>query len=519
MRLIYIVRLASLFLSASFLSGCIRDRAYQPVGVRAPKYTSPALEAGSAFGDNVSTIELDGTGKLHDCCGTAQLVFAEKLIQSARDGVDDQSKIVVLVFIHGNQNNARLDSNNYPHFLQLMDCLNSGREEYNRHVGALADGELKRRFAKFKGDDTFQCEQPRPAPETRYVGVYIGWRGSLNILRLDFQQRAARRVADNGDILRILRTLRRATKPEACLPSRPVCEPSRLVLLGHSFGGLILERAIYRMYQSHAAGPKAVQPFADVSITANEATGGLLAKRLIEKTNGYSIATLTPGSNDLPARPLLITLHSKSDPLTGPFATAGRRIVGPPPAPKAISPDNDKAFAEPEYVQSGDKPDMTTVRRSNPSNLLYFDSGCYLGEDERDAAKESKASITGDRPGCDDVARALVKDSTQEDRLKLFHVGGNFPELGHLYRRIQYKCRGKDEEQLLYENRPVCNTADSTLENDFTLLPWNRSADWMINVPPRIIAGHGGYWQPVSIALVVELANVWPVLKSQDSLP
>ena len=135
------------------------------------------------------------------------------------------------------------------------------------------------------------------------------------------------------------------------------------------------------------------------------------------------------------------------------------------------------------------------------------------------AAKESRAFITGDRPGCDDVARALVQDPTQEDRLKLFHVGSRFPELGNLYRRIQYKCRGKNENKLPYENRPVCNTDDSTLKDDFTLLPWNRSADWMINVPPQIIAGHGGYWQPVSIELVVEFANIWPVLKLQDALP
>ncbi len=512
MRLSLFMRLIPLFVFTAALSGCIRDAAYQPVGSRQPQYTAPVIGASPAFGDNVAAVELNGSGKLQSCCGAAQLAFTEKLIQSARDGVTDKSKIVVIVFIHGNQNNARLDSNNYPHFLQLIDCLNSGGQEFERHMKSLQEGTLKKRFDKFKGNDDFDCKQPQPGGETRYVGVYIGWRGSLNTLRLDFQQRAARLVADNDDILRILRSLRDTTKPD-------VGSPSRLVLLGHSFGGLILERAIYHLYQPQASGGAAVQPFADMAMTFNEATGGVIPKRLIEKTNGYSSTSLTPGSEKIPLRPLLITLHSKSDPLTGPFATGGRVIAGPPPVPKAVPPENDKAFADPNYVQAGDKPSMGKVRRSNPSNLLYFDSGCYIGTDEKNAATSHADFVTGDHPGCDDVVKALVEDTAQTDRLRLFHVGDAFPQLANLYRRIEYKCRGTKEPKYDHENRPFCSTKQSTLADDYDHLPWNQSADWMINVPPGVIAGHGGYWQPEPIELVVELANVWPVLKRQESLP
>ena len=295
MRLISLFRLTWLMACTITLCSCIRDTAYQPVGNRLPQYTAPVVSAAPAFGDNVAAIELNGSGKLQSCCGADQLAFTEKLIQSARDGVTDKSKVAVLVFIHGNQNNARLDSNNYPHFLQLIDCLNSGEQEFERHMNSLPEGALKRRFDKFKGSDDFECKQPPPAVGTRYVGVYIGWRGSLNTLRLDFQQRAARIVADNDEILRILRSLRNATKPNTG-------DASRLVLLGHSFGGLILERAIYHLYQTQAAGGNAVEPFADVAMTFNEATGGLIPKRLIEKTNGYSTTSLTPGSEAKPVR-------------------------------------------------------------------------------------------------------------------------------------------------------------------------------------------------------------------------
>ncbi|MDE1161239.1 MAG: hypothetical protein PW792_04740 [Acidobacteriaceae bacterium] len=512
MRLLTFLRFTVILLGTVALTGCIPDQAYQRVGNRSPQYTAPVTGALPSFRENVATIELDGSGSLHSCCGHDQLVFARKLIESARDGVTDKGKVVVLVFIHGNQNNARLDSNNYPHFLQLMDCLNSGELEFKRHMSSLSPGDVKSRFDKFKGSDQFDCKQPPPSGETRYVGVYIGWRGSLNTWRLDFQQRAARRVADHDDILSILRTLRDAAKPNAG-------DASRLVLIGHSFGGLILERAIYHMYQPQPAGSDAVRSFADVALTFNEATGGLIPKRLIEKTNGYSIVSLTPGSKGKPARPLLITVHSKSDPLTGSFATGGRFIAGPPPVPRATPPENDKAFADPGYIQAGDKPSLGKVRRSNPSNLLYFDNGCYIGQDEIEAARTNAAFITGDRPGCDDVAKALVADPAQADRLRLFPVKAAFPQLARLYRRIEYNCRGSKEPTYKGENRPACSTPQSSLATDYDHLPWNRSADWMINVPPGVVAGHGGYWQPDSVELILELANVWPVLERRESLP
>jgi hypothetical protein len=511
MQLASIARLALLMALTASLSGCIPDRVYQPIGNRQPQYVPPETNGASEFGNNVVAIELHGSGKLQSCCGAAQLGFSEKLIQSARDSVSDKSKVVVITFIHGNQNNARLDSSNYPHFLQLMDCLSSGSDEYNRHMAALPDGDLKSRFAKFKGSDIFECKQPRPDTDVRYVGIYIGWRGSLNTWRADFQQRAARRVADESDIIEILRSVRNAAKPTGGAPSR-------LLVLGHSFGGLILERTIYHLdWERKADAP--VRPFADATITVNEATGGFLAKRLIEKTNAYSIEGLTPGSKNMPARPLLITMHSKGDPLTGPFATWGRRIAGPPPVPKAIYPENDKQFIDANYVQSGDKPSMAFVRRSNPSNLLYFDNSCYIGNDEEEAVRQHSNYITGDPPGCDDVAKALAADALQQDRLRLFHVGGAFPQLEKLYRRIEYSCRGKREQKYRDDNRPVCTTDESSLGHDFNLEPWNRSADWMINMPDDVILGHGGYWQPESIELILEFARVWPVLRREDSLP
>jgi hypothetical protein len=505
------IRCVCLLILTLSCSGCIPDRAYQQIGKSSLQYVDLQKEDTPKFGDNVAAIELNGSGDLQSCCGAAQLDLSEKMIRVARNSVKDKSKVVVITFIHGNQNNARLDSDNFPHFLQLLACLSSGSEEYNRHIAALQDGSLKRRIDRFKGSDLFECKQPRPAADVRYVGVYIGWRGSLNTLRLDFQQRAARRVADGSDILAILRRIRDAAKPVNT-------KPSRLLVLGHSFGGLILERAIYHLDEEQPTGAGSVKPFADVVITVNEATGGFLAKRLIEKTNGYSVAGLTPGSTSVPARPLLITMHSKTDPLTGPFATWGRRIAGPPPVPTAVSPENDKQFIEGDYVQSGDKPSIRTVRRSNPSNLLYFDNGCYIGDVEIEAVKHNRGYITGDHPGCDDVAKALVADVAQQSRLQLFHVGDAFAQLGRLYRRIEYKCRGTDEPIYLNENRPLCSMGQSTLA-EFDHQPWNRSADWMINMPNDVIPGHGGFWHPESVELIMELTNVWPVLNREDSLP
>ena len=114
------------------LTGCIRDTVHQPISAMAPtptwtsqkaKYNN--TESKHPIGDtDHTTVEFLENGQLADPCDTkthpigkppCQLHFAEEFIREARRLAQREHKsLVVITFIHGNENYAGENADNLP---------------------------------------------------------------------------------------------------------------------------------------------------------------------------------------------------------------------------------------------------------------------------------------------------------------------------------------------------------------------------------------------------------------------
>lgn len=156
---------------------------------------------------------------------------------------------LIVVFVHGWKHGARDSDDNVKSFRRLLHA--------HAHAELLVPGQNGRR--------------------RRVVGLYVGWRGLtwhwLNILQnVTFwgRKEGALRVALDS-VRELFARLRKFRLSEA----RPDGSGPRLVIAGHSFGGLIVFSAVAEYLIESVAVPKdvldPVAPFGDLTILVNPA--------------------------------------------------------------------------------------------------------------------------------------------------------------------------------------------------------------------------------------------------------
>jgi len=142
------------------------------------------------------------------------------------------------------------------------------------------------------------------------IGVYLGWRGeatTVPIVRyLTFFSRkaAAERLASNFDCFDAIASVSQAAR-ESHRADRQYT-----VLIGHSFGGLVVERAVAHAINAemhgHAAADRSLP--ADLILMVNPASDSILTRQMIAAL--YSRHTEK-------SRPFLVSLTSTADAATG----------------------------------------------------------------------------------------------------------------------------------------------------------------------------------------------------------
>ena len=196
-------------------------------------------------------------------------------LQNALALIRDTPQPLVITYVHGWQNNA--ESGDVQSFESLLARLN--RAPAIRNVGF------------------------------HVVGVYLGWRGKLTpvpvLKEFSFWNRkaTAERLASNYDCYDAIASI----SEEARRKGRG---NQYTVLLGHSFGGLIVERsdahAINAEIHGHADADRSMP--ADLVIAVNPAADSVLARQMIAAL--YS--RKTEGT-----RPLFVSITSTGDWATG----------------------------------------------------------------------------------------------------------------------------------------------------------------------------------------------------------
>jgi len=196
-------------------------------------------------------------------------------LKNALDLIQNTEKPLVITYVHGWQNNV--ESDDVKNFESLLARLN--RAPAIRGVGF------------------------------HVVGVYLGWRGKLTpvpvLQQLSFWNRkaTAERLASNYDCYDAIASISEQAR-------RRGPRKQYTVLLGHSFGGLIVERsvahAINAEIHGHADADRSMP--ADLVIVVNPASDSILARQMIAAL--YS--RRTEGT-----RPLFVSITSTGDWATG----------------------------------------------------------------------------------------------------------------------------------------------------------------------------------------------------------
>ena len=209
-------------------AGCLPNRAYRP-GAAA---VEPRHRGENDY--DLAYIEFDEQGDFWD---RDQLRRAVELVKQ-------KQKPLLVVYVHGWQNNASGATNDVPQFHRVLEKL--------------AETEGVRR------------------PGYNVVGVYLGWRGKqaydplFKILSFQNRKNAATRIGSSNTITEaIFRVVYEARQHPA----------ARTILIGHSFGALVVERAVEQAMTGGVLSGTPIMP-ADLVLLVNSAAESIYAKEM-----------------------------------------------------------------------------------------------------------------------------------------------------------------------------------------------------------------------------------------------
>lgn len=320
-------------LAAFSLTNCfhVKNQLYNPTDGKQPLSTRAVFSdhdrpdepcdpgAGHAC---LAFLEFDEMGEMWD---PAQLTKALDLIRRAKE---KSTHPIVVTFTHGWKNNADDEL-----------WRNSGETNPPHHVNANVFG--------FEGVLDY-LEHPTADPhrfaDSPIIGIYIGWRGNLISeywpVRQQFtyfnREGAAIRIPGaslTGALIQIMRVTHDGVKGP------------RVIMVGHSFGGLVMERALTQAMTDYilSADTPAVQAgwsysadkdsrqgaWADLVVFVNSAAAASEGKQMLDLLKGlvrrkgleYSLsadamrtqALSNPGLSLTPQRPLFLSISSVGD--------------------------------------------------------------------------------------------------------------------------------------------------------------------------------------------------------------
>lgn len=358
---------------------------------------------------SVAVVEFNEGGRLQTCEGdkpttSCELERAKKFIQLARKQRGTR-EVTILTFVHGWHHDASEDSDNFRNFSRMVHCLNWG-EPGNNNLDT--DHHADKRFSQ-----PVICDGIQQDPSKLFVGVYLAWRGesvsrklgpAIYLSVLDRRNAAARLAAQRGDrsMGEALLQLSRAAK------EGNDTQPARFVLVGHSFGGLIVNRVAADLLERRMDEKMDVPPcndgavplmpsFADLVVVVNPADDGLhmadLAARSLwwEKEHplkacpqqGLNPDSQSPLLNPSLRHPLLVSLHTSSDTATDVMGSVGLKLALPLNRSYMRSMERSWRSRPDQDLLLDDPPTEGTLRSNTLSHMPYLRNLCYLDQPNR----------------------------------------------------------------------------------------------------------------------------------------
>jgi pimeloyl-ACP methyl ester carboxylesterase len=309
---------------------------YQNIAGEKPKSVLPGKTYQLAF------VEFGEQGSYLD---TSQIEGAVKLVRSTR-------RPLVVTYVHGWHND-------------------SGSKDVER-------------FSKF-------LEQVASAPSIQgkhynIIGVYLAWRGDLTkvplLTELTFYSRksAAERLANNFDCFDAISSIAEAARGHHSRSAQYT------ILIGHSFGGLVVERAVAHALDEkmHGGNAKGAGMPADLTLVWNPASDSILSRQIMAALDQWQTAN---------TRPLFVSVTSTADWATGKIFPLATTLASTTKAfPKVADPGANKSESERNYFTStpGHKQELInralepasfSLRSTNGLNALQLNLSHNLAGD------------------------------------------------------------------------------------------------------------------------------------------
>jgi hypothetical protein len=448
MGLLFRVGVAALWLIAA---GCtpnttIRTQ-FEPSPATACPYDSGRpLKAGCTstcledHGDYLlSFVEFDDQGWFYD---PRQMTSLLKTLKQAGQSND----LILSVFVHGWKHNADACDSNVGCFRETL-----------KHLHA-----LEKTYAQSSG------KSPR-----KIVGIYVGWRGlsaSGNALWENasfYSRKAAATHVALGSVRELFARLRHFQKSQN--ERRGGAPNTRLMILGHSFGGLIVYSAVSQFLMTSAVDDDEtdqgtqVEPFGDLVVLVNPAFEGSRYEPLYNIAKGRQYA---PGQN-----PVLVVVTSQNDAATGKAFPVGRWINA---LFEKYSANGD--HSEEDERQANLKT-VGHIERYRTHFLTLADSAAY---------KPIKASAT--KCGCPYAEQIDALGSPD-----LGQENGMLQKFNH--EQLDREGRRKPNWRRDYSAGAVLTHEHGDPDNPF----------WVVSADPRIIDGHNDFYTPVFLNFLREL--------------
>ncbi len=237
----------------------------------------------------IKTIQLTDAGALADRCQSTDALFEVgwdrdlidllDLKPPVASGATSRPKLIV-IYIHGWQNDAREHDGDYKNFKELIDRLSGGEQEKEN--------------------------------KKQVIGIYISWNARSDIPVWNYltfwnRMNAADRIATSGTVSNIIGAVANVARKSK--------DPAQLIAIGHSFGARILFSAtqqnfIYSLARAHPGGTGGwYEPVAPL------ANGVILVNPAFEASTYVRLHAQNRHEERFPAEqmPLLLTISSTAD--------------------------------------------------------------------------------------------------------------------------------------------------------------------------------------------------------------
>ena len=362
-------------------------------------------------------------------------------LRTVTDQIKTQTRhrpVHLLLFVHGWNNNASENASNVQSFKKTLQSL-----------------------AETQGQRGAQ----------RIMGVYIGWRGrTLDPItpKADFYHRfqAGQRVGTGAGTDAIF---------EIAAAARAANARNKVILVGHSFGALVLEHAISqpvraRLAEKHSAGKTQLDSTelipADLVLLINQAQPAVKARTLVSALRDRQIQT---GQRDLP---WIVSITSETDLATRCAFPAGVGIG------RTFPLNLFNTSVSGAYRDSGFPPEAGTQKQAARTTAGHFTPLHSHRMTLISSQVEDEVTLGG-------------KPVSPIAQSQLWHIRANQNPLGH------------DHVMKVRTDKGVYQITRQTEPNAF-----NRTPYWILSVPKEIIDGHNDIWSPRVTGLVTALMNL-----------